>query len=68
MKTKYFKKFAIRVDTVSAKASYVILVIPTVVFSKYGHNCRFKYSVQIAWLNWSSAILWKEHSEVYTHS
>jgi hypothetical protein len=67
MKTKYFKNWAIRFDQIPSKATFVILMIPSVVFSKYSQNCRYKYSIQLCWINWAIAVLWKQHSIEYEH-
>lgn len=68
MRTAYFKSSAIRFDSIPSKAAFVVLVVPSIVFSAYRKNCRYKYSIQIAWLNWAVSYLWHEQvGEIWEH-
>jgi hypothetical protein len=52
--------------TLGIRQKYIVMVVPTLVFAQYGDDCKYRFSLQLCWLNWSVGVKWFKHSTTYT--
>lgn len=59
-----FKHLEFRLFATSARANWIVMLIPTMSYALYDRDCKWRHGLMVSWLNWTAGFVFHKHSNI----